>query len=509
MKLKAAVLRRLFPDACFAVALITLACFASGTVQAATEAEEEIIIVEDAPDSGGPDTLVTEGLGTDTDDVIAIETKRGDDEVTAGEIVIEPAGSAEEGTPEGEPDDSGLAGKDIDLSLERVWLEYGHLTRSSQSVDGQAYGHFTATLEWQPEGPWEVRLSGRLDGYFQHGEPNFNKIAADYGESFVRWRGEEMRVTAGTQTILWGRIDELPPMDRLSRVDASRGILDELPDRRRALPALRAEVFFEGAKLDAAWIPWFRPAQLAPRESIWYPIDQARGTVLGLETNPLTEALIRTARIDDDGPGGDGGFGLRYTKTGTSLDFGLTVQNNRQSTPYFRYDAATRSLVAEHPRSCVLGGDFALQTAGATWRAEAVYLDKVPVTRTDGTYDTTEGISWGAGVEFFPGDGDTRVNLQFAANHLLNTPDVLDRTETYNLNGAVETLFGHGRWRAGTRFFFGLDERDIYINPELAFLGWEPHELYLEAHYFEGETETLGGFYQDNTLVALGWRARF
>jgi len=59
------------------------------------------------------------------------------------------------------------------------------------------------------------------------------------------------------------------------------------------------------------------------------------------------------------------------------------------------------------------------------------------------------------------------------------------------------------------RFFAGLDKEDIYLNPEIAYVGWEPHEFYVEAHYFDGDEGTLGGFHQDHSLVTVGWRSTF
>jgi hypothetical protein len=59
------------------------------------------------------------------------------------------------------------------------------------------------------------------------------------------------------------------------------------------------------------------------------------------------------------------------------------------------------------------------------------------------------------------------------------------------------------------RYFVGLDVQDLYLNPQIAFVGFEPHEIYLAYHYFDGAEQTLGGFYQQNDLVTLGWRMRF
>ena len=86
---------------------------------------------------------------------------------------------------------------------------------------------------------------------------------------------------------------------------------------------------------------------------------------------------------------------------------------------------------------------------------------------------------------------------------------MLDRTEIYAFNGSYEIPFADNQWRFKTRFFAGLDDKDFYLNPELAYTGWDAQEIYLEAHWFDGDNGTVGGFHEDNTLLTLGWRADF
>jgi hypothetical protein len=81
--------------------------------------------------------------------------------------------------------------------------------------------------------------------------------------------------------------------------------------------------------------------------------------------------------------------------------------------------------------------------------------------------------------------------------------------EYYGANGEIETSFGQGRWRAGMRFRSGFNVKDVYLSPKLNYVGWEPHERYVAAHYFDGEARTLGGFHQNHSLITLGLRSKF
>jgi len=396
----------------------------------------------------------------------------------------------------------------LDIRVDDVRAEYGHFGDSDSRTDNALYGKFSALVNWQPSPAWEVQLAGRIDGYREDGQDSFSTLKGDYGDSYVRFRGDNLRLTLGTQTVVWGRLDELPLADRVSTADLSRLILDDLEDRRRANPMLRAESFVGGGKLDLVWLFDFRAAELPDQDSVWYPIDRNRGRILGIDPADLPPAMVKGASISEDAPNGDGGFGARYTRTHSFADIGLTVAKTRQSIPYFRAAGPGR-FEAEYPRSWAYGADAAIDAAGATWRVEVLYSSDNPVTRSDLSYTTTPALAWGGGVEFHPGDGDTRVNLQLVGMNLIDAPSILDREEIYSLNGEIEIPFDRQRWRAQLDFYLGLDAKDIYLNPEIAFLGWEPHELYLALHYFDGNAQTLGGFHEDHSSINLGWRARF
>jgi hypothetical protein len=140
---------------------------------------------------------------------------------------------------------------------------------------------------------------------------------------------------------------------------------------------------------------------------------------------------------------------------------------------------------------------------------ELGFADDVPVTLASTAMDKTHSVDWIGALEFFPGGKDTRVNLQLVAHALQSDQSILELKEYYGTNGEIETTFGQGRWKAGARFSVGLNVHDVYVSPRLSYVGWEPHELYVAAHYFNGDERTMGGFHQDHSLIALGLRTRF
>ncbi len=403
----------------------------------------------------------------------------------------------------------GTHSQPLTVKVDKLWVEYGQFTKNSASKNHQGYLNSMATAEWKPSSKWEFHASIRADGYSESGSNDWDDLQLDYDEIYIRFRTDNSIFTLGSQKVLWGRIDEFPPTDRLSTQDFRRFVLDDLSDRRLASPAIRMEHFFNNKKIDLVYYPHFREAQLADKDSIWYPVNKETGEILGLDTTDTAEAIVKTTSVAEHAPNSDGGFGLRFSSLSSGFDYAITVQKGHQTVPYFSYNPNENIIEGRYPRTWIIGGDFGTEALGGTLKFEASWLSDTPVTRKDGRYTTVESVNWGVALELFPGDGDTRLNLQLTSIKLFGAPSVMDRDELYSFNGSLEVPFSENRWRAKMRFNTGLDEKDTYLNPEIAFTGWEAQEVYLEFHFFDGDKGTPGGFYEDNNILTLGWRKSF
>lgn len=388
-----------------------------------------------------------------------------------------------------------------DLLLEGGWLPDAVEADNYSTLRTKAY------VKWVPARNWELRAGARVDGMVQEGGlADHDEVLADYTDTYVRYRRGDTRLTLGAQTVVWGRVDEVPLADRVSRVDLTRFLLDELPDRRRAQPAVRWEQTLGEFKLDAVALPVFRAAQLPDLASVWSPVNRTTGEVLGID--PALTQWVRGARVDED-EHGSGGGGVRLTQSAGAYDWGVTVARTRQSVPYYRVDLPAATLTAVHPFNTFAGVDFETVTGPYVWRTELGYTEDVPVTLATTAMDTVAALDWVGALEFFPGGEDTRVNIQLVAHALRTDRPILELKEYYGANGELETAFAQGRWKAGLRFAAAFNVNDVYLSPKLSFVGWEPHEIYLAAHYFHGEARTFGGFHEDHSLVTLGLRSRF
>ncbi|MCP3850258.1 MAG: hypothetical protein GY694_08495 [Gammaproteobacteria bacterium] len=426
--------------------------------------------------------------------------------------------------------DDDVESSDIDWAVDKIVLEEELFTRSASDVSNVEYAHVSSHINWRMSANWDMQLAARMDAYHQHGKHNTDAddVSFDYEDTYLRYRDDNMRLTLGSQTIRWGRVDLLAPTDNMVTMDLSRGVLPDWDDLYRASLAMRGELFLGDSKLDLVYLPSFREAELPKdKESVWHPVNFRTGRMLGGEVNPLSTAINQNATIEDH-VGGEGGIGLRFSSNYSSLDYALTVQRVRLSAPYYKInqqfgqDLLVNPLQAlnnqnsygatyteEHPRNWIVGGDMAFQWSQVTLRFEGAWFSDMPATTKSLEYKTYDGAKWATGIEFYPGDADTRVILQLSGNHIDEKEKIADRDNAISLSGESETLFSNDRWRFRTKFSLGLDIKDVYLSPELSYLGWEPFEVYSAIHYLEGSEQSLGGFYQENSMFTLGWRGRY
>ncbi|MBT9539660.1 hypothetical protein [Thiobacillus sp.] len=398
----------------------------------------------------------------------------------------------------------------LKYGVDDLLLEAGGLPDATEA-DTYSTLRAKAYVLWQPNRDWELRAGARVDGAMQNGGvADFNDMSADFTDTYVRYRSGDTRLTLGAQTIIWGRVDEIPLADRVSRADLTRFTLDELPERRRAELAARWEQTLGDFKLDAVWLPVFNAAELPDASSVWSPINLTTGEIVGIAPSPAVAALVQNAVISED-EHGSGGGGVRLTKTGGAVDYGVTLARSRQSQPYYLIGGIplAPTLTAIHPFNNFAGADMELESNGITWRMELGYTDNIPVTLPTTATTYVPSLDWVGGIEFFPGGADTRINLQLVAQALQTDQSILQLTEYYGANGEIETTFGQGRWTAGLRFFGGLNVKNLYLNPEISYVAWEPFAVYAGYHYFNGDDRTLAGFQEDHSMGVLGIRGQF
>lgn len=224
-------------------------------------------------------------------------------------------------------DDEVVAGRQaVRFEFENIELSTAYLPRSRQPFETNSDAQVGGTIRWRPRGPREARLGARLDGHVQTARDADVDTAwgeLDYTENWIRSRADGGRVTVGTQTLPWGTVDLFPPVDRLSTLDLTAGLIEAIDGSRRASPSIRLESY-GGFDADLLLIPVFRPAERPRAGTLWHPVDQRRGRLLGVPDEPVVRELVG-GRFDHDARGTDRDpvGGIRVTQARRSFDRGL------------------------------------------------------------------------------------------------------------------------------------------------------------------------------------------
>lgn len=417
--------------------------------------------------------------------------------------------------------------------FDELRLEYGSLNAEDGGVVESSHAVLARFgYGFQVGEQIDGRIAVRFDGARQGPDRTVKAAEWEPDEVFLRYRTGEHKFSVGAQTINWGTLDELAPGNVIARQDMTRFVLDDLSRRYRAQGVLRYEGWFDRYKLDVVAIPRFEPAALPEPDSIWSSYDQQRGLLLGVEPNPLLTALLQFGDVDPDlaDEEKDAGGGIRLSHQGQGLDWGVSLQHVRHTSPYFVLNDDVRlallagapvdvalastsdaTFTSWHPFTDVASADVTFTWGESTWRAELAYLTDYPVTTPDLRAVTMPALQYGFGVEFFPGDGNTRLSLQAGGLQIDPDEPIADREAVAFLSGELEMLFASEAWRLRTRFLAtdGEGRGDVYANPELAYIRGEPDEFYIGFHAFSGDDGTAGGYHDEHDLLVIGWRTQF
>ncbi len=419
--------------------------------------------------------------------------------------------------------------KNYRFSLDQISSSY-NLQPDRSDVDGIFTTRVNASATTKFNSSWDAKISLSAKYWQQLGTLEFDNTELLVNDAFVRYRGSNYRVTIGNQTVLWGRLDGDAPTDMMSTRDLSFLVLDpELDQQRLGDTSIRMESYFDSYKVDLLYTPSPIATSLPEINSAFSFINKSTGRILGVEPLPVIEQLAIFGSSEAPKKG-EAAFGIRISHAGESLDYAITAQQTRIPTPTFAINPETLFFLATgstvndaitltegetflvyQPETSVFGGDFGWVEGVSTIRGEIAWISDYPVIRESTlSFDTTAAVSWGVGIETYPGETeDTRLIIQFVGTQLVDENDVLGDLSSISFNGQIETFFMRDKLRTRVNFLASLNKKDIFLNPEISYTGWTGHEFYLSFFYFEGNDDTVGGFFNQSNTLSLGWRGTF
>tara|TARA_B100001248_G_scaffold56953_1_gene37961 strand:+ start:1696 stop:3348 length:1653 start_codon:yes stop_codon:yes gene_type:complete len=381
------------------------------------------------------------------------------------------------------------------LNKGKLLIEYGPHTEFSGYSSLVDARH---TVQMIPNEWLEVKVGPRVRYNLESTEEDssIEKEQILFDETYVALKFTSWQLSLGSQYINWGRVFEGSPIDRMGKIDFSRFIIGEYEQRKLPQGAARFEYFGSSWRLDLAYIPDYEINEIAEPGSPWYPVRASEGYILGAERDPnlilpLSLGLLNNRKDTDPG------YGARFSTDAFPFDLGLSYIK----APIFAFLGLSENIIGE-----IYGIDIGTSIGKGLWRFEFSYTTKSLVPLSNGTFPQRGIYEYATSYEFYPGDTDVQVNLQLSGS----IADLESGEETENdrhfLVGQIMDLWWNGKVEPKFKFQIGLDRSDIYMNPELRFLNYQPHIFYLAYHHFSGEESSFAGFYDDNDMLSLGYQ---
>jgi hypothetical protein len=326
--------------------------------------------------------------------------------------------------------------------------------------------------------------------------------AGAVSELYLDARLGRMDLRVGRQQIRWGRADGFNPTDNAVPYD----YLDSLADERLAVPALKADVYFDRTSLEGVWVPFYTPTRLPILGQRWFPHlpREAQGFDLVYRDlgGPFPAATL-----------GNGQWGLRYNQILSRGEFSFSYFDGFDDIPFFRSEAALLpgsarptaliSLRREYYRVRVAGLDFASGIGPIGIRGEAAYFDQSDPDNLDHVlYIVGVDKAWGEWFAVLQYAGQ-KANGRFAGQAVF--PDLGLRS---TLICRIERTMGPSR-SLEIKGALSLHDGDLFLQPVYTVTLSNRWRLKVGAIVFAGEKDGYLGQFRDNSHINLELKYAF
>lgn len=331
----------------------------------------------------------------------------------------------------------------------------------------------------------------------------------DLREGSLTCRQGAWLVSAGRQSVAWGKADAFPVLDIVQPFDLREFVLDGLESSRLPLTMIRLErTASEGGFLQLLLIPERRSDRLPDVEGRFAP---------ALLPQTAYDAVASNDGVPPAWGADSTQIGLKWEHAGTALGYTLNLLDQWAPEPYYVGDPTGGAVGRRFNRRRVLGGSFDYAFDDWVVRGEAAYntelwLDRTPapgpIPALGPDYGPYRQLTWVLGVDRFL--DDWLLGLQFF--------------EARNLGGEREPIVGRENRLAtllATKSFLqdrlelkafvarDLSERGAWLNLEI---GYSPHanlELTLGADFLSGDDRSSFGRIRNQDRVKVGLKASF
>jgi len=430
---------------------------------------------------------------------------------------------------------------------------------NSPSITGELYSNHRLLLKDKNDWAWnenrlDLKLQKRISRinfsgniWFRHlsapqllssaqlySKDQINPWNLEIREAYADMRGfgfENLDLKIGRQMMPWGTADRFNPTYNLNPYD-----LEDVLDfgRRRGIEAVNLHWYFsESFSLQAAYVPFFRPANL-PLGVFSEILSGSTQLPMGLVPNEYSDKLLMPRNNFSEGATA----GIRLRGFAANTDFSLSYVYGRDGLPlpksaYLQFSPEGLHLHTEllFPRQYIIGADLAgnLGKVGV-WAEAAAFIPEKEIVLTT-THNLPSGIfpipasfdsvvlkkepylKYVAGMDYTFRNG-IYINLQFLHGFIHergkgNMNDYLvlaieksllsDRLMLRPLAGGVAI----SDWEDPASNYA------LFFTPEIAWKGIDNFELSLCAYLFDGKGGNIFAGLKDFNMISVKARVNF
>jgi hypothetical protein len=331
-----------------------------------------------------------------------------------------------------------------------------------------------------------------------------------------------VNLRVGNQIVIWGKADEVSPLDNLNPEDLRDGFRRRV-ERKIPIPMVNVEWSQGVYKLQGVFIPFFRRAKLDLQGTDWALFDK------------VAEEIGPFAVFEDKPPKtlGNSEVGMRFAGKVQAVDYALSYLYTRGDLPALHslvtppgfqlpiprptlkdlalFAQMTRQPIRlRHNHQHVFGIEVETVLGSLGLRGDVAYVvDRPFLTRALRAINRPV-FQYIAGVDY-NGPDNLYMNFQFSQSVILDYEKTILSFDklTNEFNGTISKELFANNLKVAMRYFYNITRASYYLNPHVIVQYWPNVNIELGGDFLGGPRDTFVGFLRDNDQVYVTLKVFF
>ena len=400
----------------------------------------------------------------------------------------------------------------------QVWNRFAQDTKEKNRFEDDRYDH----LEVQLEGKYVLNQTLQFilaikANYlaYNHNSDWHHDGEVSLSNAYVNLALSNINVKVGNQVVIWGKADEISPLDNLNPEDMRDGFVRRRVERKIPIPMVNVEWSQDIYKLQGVFLPFFKRAKLDLRGTDWAFFDH------------IHDEIGAFAVVEEQPPKtlGNSEVGVRFAGKVRALDYAVSYLHTRADLPAVdslitppRFQltmphptvrdlalfaqATGQTIRLTHHRQDVFGIEFETVLGSIGVRGDMAYIaDKRFLTRALRAIHRPV-FQYVVGADY-NGPSNLYVNFQFSQSVIQDyEKTILSLTKLTNeFYGTISKELFANNLKVALRVFYNIMRASYYYNPYVVVQHWPNANIELGGDFLGGPRDTVPGFFRDNDQV--------